>query len=356
MPFLIAILLVAWVGESAAPSDVSATAAGRRRSVRHPSVSVELPVAVADSYSMSEGSTLTVAAPGVLANDTLNGASIASFGPLTGIEQTSFGNASQTANGGSLILSAIGGFTYTPSKAFSGTDTFRYVIRNAGGTSPASVTIVVQTTEVKAVADAYTTPPEVSLQVPAPGVLTNDTLAGGRIASFGPRSGTEQKTLAATSATAQGGAVSLNQDGSFNYSPPPTTDDGYGYSRPFLGVDTFHYILQRESVSSTAMVVVSVEVPSAGADYVVTTPGHYYAISGISGENPVLELKRGRTYTFEISASPVHPFAILDAPPASVANNNIIQGTLTFTVPLTAQNYRYRCTTHGFGNVINTVP
>jgi hypothetical protein len=107
---------------------------------------------------------------------------------------------------------------------------------------------------------------------------------------------------------------------------------------------------------STALVNVTVEPAASGADYVITTPGHYYAISGLSGENPVLELKRGKTYKFQISASPVHPFAILDAPPGSVTNNNITQGILTFVVPMTAQNYRYRCTTHGFGNVVNTVP
>lgn len=88
----------------------------------------------------------------------------------------------------------------------------------------------------------------------------------------------------------------------------------------------------------------------------ITTPGHFYSISTLSGENPELELTRGRTYTFQVNASPAHPFAILDAPPGSVTNDNITRGTLTFTVPLTATSYRYRCTTHLFGNVIHTVP
>jgi hypothetical protein len=41
------------------------------------------------------------------------------------------------------------------------------------------------------------------------------------------------------------------------------------------------------------------------------------------GENPVLQLKRGKVYTFQISVSPLHPFAILDALPGTVTNNNI---------------------------------
>jgi hypothetical protein len=347
---VIAILVVSCIVQT------EASAAGRRRAVRHPGGPVvSVPVAVADSYSVSGGTTLTVAAPGVLANDTLNSASIASVGPLTGAEHASLGSVLQTAQGGSLSLSAAGGFTYTPSSAFTGTDTFKYVIRNAGGSSSATVTIVVHATE-SAVNDSYATAPESALQVPAPGILTNDTLAGARIASFGAATGTEQTSIPGSSSTAQGGTINLNPDGSFTYRPPETIDDGYGYPRPYLGLDSFLYMIQRDSVLSTALVNVAVEPPGTGADYVFTTPGHYYAISGLSGENPVLELKRGKTYKFQISVSPIHPFAILDAPPGSVTNNNITQGTLTFVVPLTAQNYRYRCTTHGFGNVINTVP
>ncbi len=348
---LIAVLLFFFIGDVSAQSSTP-----RRRAVRHPEPGVAAPVAAADSYSLSDTPTLSIAAPGVLANDTLNGASIASFGPSTGAEQTILGSTSQTAQGGSLSLSAGGAFTYTPATAFSGTDTFRYVIRNATGSASATVTIAVRGIVATAVNDSYATAPESALIVPAPGVLTNDTLAGGRIASFGPRTGNEQTAVPGDAATAQGGTIGLGQDGGFTYIPPPSTDDGYGNVRPFVGVDSFVYIIQRDSVFSTGLVNVTVDVPASNADYVVSTPGHYYLISGIPGENPVLRLTRGRTYTFDINASPVHPFAILDAPAGSVTNNNITQGTVTFEVPMTAQNYRYRCTTHGFGNVIETVP
>ncbi len=349
-------MLIAIVVLSAIVAASNSEASGRRRAVRQPVAAVAGPLALADSYALSDAPTLTVAAPGVLANDTANGASIASFGPSTGAEQIALGTTAQTAGGGSLTLSAGGGFTYTPAAGFTGSDAFKYVLRNAGGTSSATVTITVSSTHAIAANDSYTTAPESSLHVPAPGVLTNDTLAGGRIASFGGRTGSEQTTLAGSAATSEGGSISLNQDGGFTYTPPPTLDDGYGYSRPFRGVDSFLYMIQRESVFATATVNVVVEVPAGDADFVVTTPGHYYAITGLTGENPVLQLTRGKTYKFEISVSPVHPFAILDAPPGSVTNNNITQGTLTFTVPLTAPNYRYRCTTHGFGNSITTVP
>jgi hypothetical protein len=334
-----------------------AATGGRRRAVRSPGGPVEPPVAAADAYTLQTASTLIVPAPGVLVNDTLNRASLVSFGPSVGTEHTAFGSSAPTAQGGSLTLAADGRFTYTAAAGFSGTDAFRYTVRNGGGTSQATVTITVAAaSQVSAVADSYTTPPENPLFVPAPGVLTNDTLAGGSIVGFGPRNGTEQTILGATSATSSGGVISLGPDGSFLYNPPPTTDDGYGNSRPFLGLDTFSYTIQSGPLSSMAVVNVAVEVPLGEADFVITTPGHYYAISSLTGENPVLRLERGRSYLFQISASPAHPFAILDAPPGNVVNNNITSGTLTFTVPPDARNYRYRCTTHGFGNVTETEP
>ena len=336
-------------------STLFAQSGGRRRAAHHPSNSVAAPIAIADSYSVDAGGTLTVAAPGVFANDTLHGALLASFGAATGAEETTAGRSIQTSLGGSLSLAADGGFTYTPSASL-GTDTFRYVVRNAGGSSTATVTINVAAVRLAAADDFYSTRPEAGMSIPAPGILTNDALAGGRITSFGPRTGQEQESSSgASSATLRGGRINLAPDGGFSYLPPPTTDDGYGYMQVFTGQDAFRYTIQSGSETATATVTVTVDTPSAGEDYVVTTPGHYYAISGLTGENPILTLKRGKTYRFRINA-PGHPFAILDAPAGAVIDNNIIQGTVTFVVPEAAQSYRYRCTTHGFGNVIQTEP
>ncbi|MBQ0819266.1 cadherin-like domain-containing protein, partial [Microvirga sp. HBU67558] len=83
------------------------------------------PVTTADAYTVTKSQTLTVAASqGVLANDTdpdgqtLNATLVT--GPKSGV----------------LNLGADGAFTYTPSKNFSGIDTFTYTATdNAGGTS-----------------------------------------------------------------------------------------------------------------------------------------------------------------------------------------------------------------------------
>jgi hypothetical protein len=86
--------------------------------------------AVADTYSVPQLGTLTVAAPGILGNDT-----DAEGDTLTAVK------ASDPTNG-TLTLLANGGFTYKPNGAFTGTDTFTYRAFDAtGGSNIATVTI-----------------------------------------------------------------------------------------------------------------------------------------------------------------------------------------------------------------------
>ena len=83
----------------------------------------------------------------------------------------------------------------------------------------ATITIDVTNTAPVAVAGSYATPPGQALNVAAPGVLLNDTDA-------------ENDPLTAQlDSSPSNGAVVLNADGSFTYTP----DAG------FLGVDTFTY-------------------------------------------------------------------------------------------------------------------
>ena len=87
------------------------------------------------------------------------------------------------------------------------------------------------------------------------------------------------------------------------------------------------------------------------ADFNVTSPGFFYTINGNS-PNPTITLVRGQTYTFAINTSSDHPFFI-NSP--GVVNNNITQGTITYTVPTAASNHNYFCSIHGFGAQIITV-
>ena len=97
----------------------------------------DVPVAVGDVYITDEDKALTVAAPGVLGNDT-----DADGDPLTttGVTQPAHGQ---------VTLSANGSFTYTPTAGYSGTDTFTYRANDGKVSSaPATVTISVSDTAV----------------------------------------------------------------------------------------------------------------------------------------------------------------------------------------------------------------
>lgn len=88
------------------------------------------PVASPDQYALTTGSTLSIAAPGVLANDT-----DAQSNPLTAVLVTQ-------ASHGNVTLHPNGSFTYTPFPGFSGTDSFTYQARDASlSSSPAAVTL-----------------------------------------------------------------------------------------------------------------------------------------------------------------------------------------------------------------------
>ncbi|HEV7765844.1 MAG TPA: Ig-like domain-containing protein [Thermoanaerobaculia bacterium] len=102
------------------------------------------PVAVNDDYSTPSGVQLNIAAPGILGNDTLNTATILSYGAPSGNEQPTLGEPTPTATGGVVRLNADGSFRYDPAGAFTGNDTFQYTIINGFGSTTATVTIAVQ--------------------------------------------------------------------------------------------------------------------------------------------------------------------------------------------------------------------
>src|ERR1051326_7760632 len=190
------------------------------------------PVANNDSYSANVNTTLTVAAPGVLANDTDQNAD-----SLTAVLG---GNVSH----GSLQLFSNGSFSYTPASNFAGTDTFAYKANDgAADSGVASVTIsVVVPGNHPPVAnnDTFTINENVPLEVGAPGVLTNDTDADG------------DPLTAVLVSNVSHGSLSLGIFGGLIYSP------GVNFS----GTDTFTYKANDgKSDSGIATVTINVIVP-----------------------------------------------------------------------------------------------
>ena len=96
-------------------------------------ISYHLPVAVADDYSVDEDGTLTVAAPGLMVND--SDADQEQIAPVL---------ISGPQNG-AVALAADGSFIYAPTSDFSGMDSFTYQAVDEAyvGSTPVTVTITV---------------------------------------------------------------------------------------------------------------------------------------------------------------------------------------------------------------------
>ena len=169
------------------------------------------PVAVNDGFSVAEGNTLNVAAPGVLFNDT-----DAEMGPLTAVQVSA-------PSHGTLTLNADGSLSYTHDGSETTSDSFTYKA-NDGLLDSNIATVSISVTAVDdapvAVDDAYTVDEGATLDVAAAlGVLSNDTDA-----EMGPL------TAIQVSAPSHG-TLTLNADGSLSYTHDgsETTSDSFTY-------------------------------------------------------------------------------------------------------------------------------
>ena len=93
----------------------------------------------ADSYSVRTGNTLSIAARGVLANDTDDDSAANSLTTMLATPPSH----------GTLVLNANGAFIYTPAKNFIGTDTFSYYTLDVTPLSSANVAATVTITVTK---------------------------------------------------------------------------------------------------------------------------------------------------------------------------------------------------------------
>jgi VCBS repeat-containing protein len=201
----------------------------------------DAPVASNDSYSTNEDTTLTIAAPGVLANDTDVEGSTLTAALVAG------------PSNGTLTLNANGSFTYTPNANYNGADSFTYRANDGSlNSNIATVSITVSPVNDAPVADndSYNTNENTPLTIAAPGVLANDT-------------DVEGSTLtAALVAGPSNGTLTLNANGSFTYTP----------NANFIGTDTFTYKARDHSLDSN-VATVSITVQSLDYFYFSMTTG-----------------------------------------------------------------------------------
>jgi YD repeat-containing protein len=172
------------------------------------------PVAAADSYDVAAGTTLNIAAPGVLGNDSDPDAGDRIQARLV-----------QGVTNGNLLLYSTGAFTYTPHGP--GIDTFVYHLVDRAGlvSNDVTVTITVSGPPGPPIVgnNLYQVQQGNELTVAAPGVLDNDY-------SPDPRLGL---TVLLQRDAAKGSLV-LQPNGSFVYTPVA------GYT----GIDQFSYVVR----------------------------------------------------------------------------------------------------------------
>jgi len=187
----------------------------------------DAPVAAADEYALAEDTTLSIAAPGVLAND-------------TDVDSPALTVTSHdTPAHGTVTVAADGSFTYVPAPNYHGSDSFTYVVSD--GSLSATGTVYLSITPVNdapvADDDSYSVAEDGTLSVGAPGVLNNDSDVDG-----------DPLTLSLVSGPAQG-SLSFAGDGSFSYVPAAN----------FNGTDSFVYRLSDGALSDDATVTLTVD-------------------------------------------------------------------------------------------------
>jgi hypothetical protein len=184
------------------------------------------------------------------------------------------------ANNAIVELAGDGTVTVGVHPAGSGTV---HVILDASGYFALSVPVAVD--------DSYPADTNMTLNIAAPGVLSNDSLNGGAIVSYGATTGAEQTTIGTATPTSAGGTVTLNADGSFTYQP--ATD--------FTGNDSFKYTLQGTGGSDTATVNLPVNLTAQTITFTSTAPtdakvgGPTYMVTATASS--------GLPVTFSIDAS-----------------------------------------------------
>jgi len=197
-----------------------------------------IPDAQNDEFSTPEDTTLTLIGPGVLGND-----SDPEDEPITAVHESGPTN-------GVLTLNSDGSFDYTPNANFVGEDSFSYHPNDGtsdGNTAIVTINVIPVNDLPEAVNDEYSTDESTQLVVSAPGILDND-------------SDIEDSLTAVHESGPTNGVLTLNSDGSFDYTP----------NANFVGEDSFSYHANDGTDDSdTATVAIQVNAEDSVIDLIL---------------------------------------------------------------------------------------
>jgi VCBS repeat-containing protein len=170
----------------------------------------DAPIVNDDFYNTNEDTTLNVAAPGVLANDTdPDNDTISALLVLN-------------PSNGTLSFNSNGSFVYSPDSDYYGSDNFTYKATDGvmvSNNATVFITIIAVNDPPIANDDFYSTQEDTPLNITAPGVLLNDT-------------DIDNTTLTTEKVSDPAhGYLTFNSDGSFEYIP----------DAEYIGYDSFTY-------------------------------------------------------------------------------------------------------------------
>jgi large repetitive protein len=211
-----------------------------------------------DDFYAFDGPTLTVAAPGVLANDTVTGAP--SLTATVAVAPTT----------GTLLLSPSGAFSYTAPEGFAGTVSFSYAARAGTASELALVTLDVRRVDNVppiAIGEAFGVLEDGLLDsLSSGGLLTNDRDFEGAALVMQLQSPPLH------------GQLQWQPNGAFSYRPTPN----------FAGTDEFTYrVFDGELASNTVAAVITVfaqnDAPLAQNDAYSVAPGQPLNVNSTQG-------------------------------------------------------------------------
>lgn len=266
----------------------------------------DVPLAVADGYTTTEDTVLSIGSSGVLSNDSdVDGDALTAVlisGPTNG----------------SLVLNADGSFDYTPNANFNGEDSFVYAASDGTAQTEATVTITIEAVADAPTinGDAYSTGEDVPLTVGADmGVLANDLDPAGGTLTAELVDGPEH------------GELVLNADGSFTYTPEANWNGSVTFSYKAIGADG-------ESMGTATVTVQALnDAPVAVNDELaVVNDGNSVAIGNVQGNDSDVD---GDVLTTALIQSPANGTVILSADGTfSYTPNEGFVGDDTFTYQL----------------------
>ena len=316
--------------------------------------------ALDDAYSLAQGATLNIVAPGVLGNDTGGGTS-----GLTAIL------VSQPAHG-TLNLHSDGSFFYTPVGGFSGADSFTYQATDgslSSNTALVSLTVTPPTTlssislNPTSVLGGNTSTGTVTLSDPAPTNGAVVTLSSSNTAAAQvPASVTVAASATTATFTVTTSPVASNTSVTISGTYNSTTRNA-GLTMTVLVVTLSSVSLNPTSVlggnTSTGTVTLSAPAPTGGA--IVALSSSNTAAAQVPAS--VTVAANGTTATFTVTTSPVAsntnvtisgtynsavrnasltvtaavlPLISISLNPTSVVGGNSSTGTVTLSAPAPA--------------------